>query len=327
MRHGLRGTPFIKLLKVGMPRIAQSLLDTTFYLYPSREAAERGESSGGTGFLVGYVPRNWIVHFPHVYAVTNYHVAVAGGCPVVRINTHDGKTDIFELDNSDWHFVPDGHDIAIAHLPLRPDVQKFNVIPSQMFTSREDLRFDQIGAGDDVFMVGRFIDHDGDTTNQPALRFGHISVMLTHIYLEELKRKCECYCIDLHSRTGFSGSPVFVYRVFGQDLVGEPVKELIQKLQMDGDAPFWFYKKVFSLLGIHIGQFPEEWPIESSDPSVANKSPEHVVGMSGMTIVAPAWAIDEVLELPAVQKERQALEPAREELARELKKLPKLENF
>lgn len=147
------------------------------------------------------------------------------------------------------------------------------------------------------------------------------SLLDTTFYLYPSKEAAE----RGESSGGFSGSPVFVYRVFGQDLVGEPIKELIKKLQIDGNAPFWYYRQVFSLLGVHVGQFPEEWPIESSNSGVANKSSEYVVGMSGMTIVAPAWAIDEVLELPAVQKERQALEPAREELARKLKKLPQLE--
>jgi hypothetical protein len=79
----------------------------------------------------------------------------------------------------------------------------------------------QIGPGDDVFMVGRFIDHDGGNKNRPALRFGNISIDPTPI-MQDNGVRVPAYCVDLHSRTGFSGSPVFVYRTPGPDLDPPP---------------------------------------------------------------------------------------------------------
>ena len=84
------------------------------YLYPSKEDATRGTKFGGTGFLVSYSPKHYQIRHPHVYAVTNHHVAVGGSSPVIRATGKDGGNKIFEFDSSDWEFVPGGDDIAVA---------------------------------------------------------------------------------------------------------------------------------------------------------------------------------------------------------------------
>ena len=50
----------------------------------------------------------------------------------------------------------------------------------------------------------RFIDHDGGQKNQPALRFGNVSMNPTPIR-QDNGVEAEAYCIDLHSRSGYSG--------------------------------------------------------------------------------------------------------------------------
>ena len=60
-------------------------------------------------------------------------------------------------------------------------------------------------------MVGRFVDHDGGPTNLPAARFGNISIGPSKIR-SELGKYVDTICLDTNSRTGFSGSPVYVYR-------------------------------------------------------------------------------------------------------------------
>src|SRR4051794_18595780 len=73
------------------------------------------------------------------------------------------------------------------------------------------------------------------------------------------------------------------------------------------------------LLGIHWGQFPEYWQISSEGTVVATEGQrdlvvegQYIKGVSGMTCVAPAWAILEALNHPMIQsiieqRERQAL--------------------
>lgn len=60
-------------------------------LYRSVEEAEGGQEYGGAGFLVS-VPWETRPIAIHMYAVTNYHVAIADGASVIRLNTKDDKS-------------------------------------------------------------------------------------------------------------------------------------------------------------------------------------------------------------------------------------------
>lgn len=69
---------------------------------------------------------------------------------------------------------------------------------------------------------------------------------------------------------------------------------------------------LFRLLGLHWGQFPEEWELRRvSKVSEARKKGlitegAYVKGMSGMTCVIPAWHIMEVLQMPRLRELRRS---------------------
>ena len=303
-----------------MPRISQAILDSTFYLYRTEEDAAGGNNFGGTGFLVSYEcvyqvdngRLNNLVAKHHIYAVTNWHVALRSGCSVIRINTRDGKTKTFPVDPIDWSFVPRGDDVAVTPLPVDFSELQCNTIGTHLFETKEYLDY-RVGPGEDVFMVGRFVDHDGGTTNQPAIRFGNISVMPTAMKIPELSRTRDYYCIDLHSRSGFSGSPVFAYRTFGQDLEGNDIQKLVNKITNMEHIFSSDFSPRLSLLGIHCGQFTEEWYIDNRKrrSGKVKGNGEYIVGMSGMAIVSPAWTIMEALDLPKFQRERAEVDAER----------------
>src|SRR5687767_2277527 len=92
-----------------MPRIPQEVLRCVFFLYDTRDAAESGHGTGGTGFLLSQKLS--------LYGITNYHVAKKRGCSVARITAVDGSVRILELDPSDWHSIPGGFDVAAVELP------------------------------------------------------------------------------------------------------------------------------------------------------------------------------------------------------------------
>ena len=73
------------------------ILETVFFLYPSREDAERGTEFGGTGFLVAVPFTTGSYGLYHIHRVTNWHVAVSSGASVIRINRHDGTSEPFEF--------------------------------------------------------------------------------------------------------------------------------------------------------------------------------------------------------------------------------------
>ncbi len=271
----------------------KSLLDTVFFLYATVEDAWEGKQSGGTGFFATVASDRYPSLF-YQYAVTNWHVACEGGCPIVRLNTLDGNTDIITLKVSDWRFIPEKYDIAVAPIPHDLSQHKVMYLAPNFLLSEDEEETLDIGVGEDVFMVGRFVDYDGVQTNQPAARFGNISIAYATV-----KQPTGYYgrsiVIDLHSRSGFSGSPVFVYRTPGSLFPPASEKGLV-----------WVGGHTMKLLGIHWGQFPEEWELTSKSPAEASliREGQYVKGFSGMTCVCPSSAILELLNLPEFKEMR-----------------------
>jgi hypothetical protein len=314
-----------------VPKIPAQVLSAVFYLYESRADAEAGQNPGGTGFIVGWNKGPSLGGPYHLYAVTNWHVAVKDypedgpPCPVIRLNTKSNKTSVMELRPEDWHYVPGGPDIAVAPIEIASNLLKWSYIPTDMFAGLEDIRDGRVAVGDDVFMAGLFLDHDGGAVNVPSSRFGNISVLPTpHSKISQpTGLEAPVYVVDMHSRSGFSGSPVFIYRTPGQDLTTPIQMQLRVTIDRDRMSRHPLHSDdvritadtIFMFLGIHFGQFAEEW--ERGDAS--ENSPEirrrgliddgtYVKGWSGMTTVIPAWDIINVLEnvpeLVAMRNER-----------------------
>ncbi len=294
--HSSRGIKFTRWVDGGMPRIPTEILGSVFYLYKTPEDAESGSEYGGTGFFIG-VPSKTDPRYSHVYAITNYHTVFEHGYTTIRINTVNGIPDFLELiPDVDWKYLPGGGDVTVCpiHQHLKGDYHKLIYIPIRLFATKSIVDDKNIGIGDDVFMVGRFIKRDGAPTDSPAVRFGNISVMPTHIEPMSNGIK-DSYCIDLHSRSGFSGSPVWVYRTPGND---------IETSMRTGHAVlsggFLFF------LGIHWGQFPELWEITDKDKLKEATSGlitegKYIKGVSGMTCVMPPEPILEALNIQSLK--------------------------
>lgn len=294
--------------QLAVPRIPDIFLDGAFYLYRSVEAAKAGEKAGGTGFFVA-VRSEEKPGAHYLYAVSNWHVAMNGGFSVIRVNTLTGDSDIIELGPEDWEFDPQkGYDIALAPIQLNNTHHRFGLVEREALVTRD--RFfpggpdkSPIGVGDEIFMVGRFVDHDGGVTNQPAARFGSISIGPSRLR-SALGKDVETLCLDTNSRTGYSGSPVFVYRTAFSDLG--------QLMELDDGKPNIpsIRRPFLMLLGIHTGQFPEWYEYRENEATRGDEaaSKGQVRGLSGMTRVAPAWCIDELLDLPKLKRRREASE-------------------
>lgn len=286
-----------------MPRIPPAMLNSVVYLYPTVADAKAGRNFVGSGFLVFWEFEGTSQGL--VYVVTNWHVACQGS-PVVRVGTEDGGCDVFDFDEVEWEFDPK-YDIAVHAIALKQGFHRYAFMPINGFVTLEKAKEQKIGPGDDVFMVGRFIDHDGVTENRPAVRFGNISIDPTSI-VQESGVAADSYCLDLHSRTGYSGSPVFIYRTPGYDLE--------QSLEgSDGQRLLLAGTNLLMLLGIHFAQFPELWEVTDKGKLINKDTHEPLLtdgkfirGLSGMTCVLPAWSILEVLNMPKIKTHRNAVE-------------------
>lgn len=324
-----RGVPQTHWVKFGMPRIPHNVIRSVFYLYRSREDAQAGKDPGGTGFIVRY--DGWFGNprppGPCFYGVTNWHVACRAGCSVVRLNARGSGTDIIEFGPEDWHFLPGKYDVAVVPLTLDEAKHDASYVSTNLFAPMVQGHYGrEISIGEDAFMMGLFVDHDGVTTNVPGARFGNISMLPNPSapILQPTGFRGEAYVIDMHSRGGFSGSPVFVYRTFGSDLTDRGVEfdnlvitNLDQVLRAQGRASMrgrLESNTLFNLLGIHWGQFPEEWEITEGAKSEEARHKlkvdgAYVQGLSGMTLVVPAWHIREVLDMPKLAEARPPRRP------------------
>ena len=302
-RFSSAGTPYESWVAVGMPRVPSNYLDSVCYLYNSEDDAKKGVNFGGTGFLVSYPSITPGQVF--LYIVTNWHVACRDGASCVRINKIDGTHDIFPYEPHEWEFDP-RYDIAVKLISLPSKSHKVTYISVKGFAHPRHMNSEHVSIGDDVFMIGRFVDHDGGSVNRPSLRFGNISVMPFPIEQPNGK-KADTFCVDLHCRSGYSGSPVFVYRTPGSDLSDFPEDLVGEQVLIAG-------RHYLGLLGILYGQFPEEWEIKQKKTSKSriatstglplNVDGAYIAGLSGMSCVLPAWSILEVLDMAVLKNER-----------------------
>ena len=338
------GVPQKEWVRVGMPRIPQNVINSVFFLYKSEDDAKAGRNPEGSGFIVAYSePEGRQIRHTY-YGVTNWHVACGGGASVVRLNTTDGGTDVLDFNPDQWEFIPGKYDVAVVELSIDQSRHDVSAIPITLFVENiisERHEHQLFGVGDDVFMLGLFLDHDGIVKNVPSARFGNISMMPSQqaTIKQDTGYDGISYIVDMRSRSGFSGSPVFAYRTFGNDLTNRGFGEDFDSIDVDGElnlepsrtgamAPFREELRsvrltgsrgrlkttaLLKLLGIHWGQFPEEWELKHPESMGKNEKRRHLItdgayvaGLSGMTCVIPAWQILEVLNVRELGDRRTA---------------------
>lgn len=314
VRQSARGHTYRVWRRGRVPRIPQQYLDCSIYLYDSRMAAEAGERLGGSGCLVRLIThsgwdderykrtgRGMIVYPPHIYAVTNRHV-VEGGCPVIRLNTIDDEIDVLELEQDDWILHPEGDDLAVAAIDLPNGRHKYHPLDPGEFITRYDVT--GLGAGDDTFMVGRFISHAGRQRNTPSLRFGSIAMLPFEKVRLENGFMQEAFLVETRSISGYSGSPVFVYRPTQKTTAFN-----IPNVHPTWEDPYAEKYKEFevtsitdpvgrpALLGIDCGHVRNREPILNAEGK-PHQYGWHVETNTGMAIVIPAWRLYDLLNKP-----------------------------
>lgn len=283
-----------------MGRVPDLVLHSVVFMYPSEEDARTGSQFGGSGFVLtvsfadedGNRPRMPHEIGPnHVYVVTNTHVARQ--CHIARIA--DASRPL--IKTSFWHDHPDGDDVSIAYLGLKPDVYYNTAIDTSMLATKEGLERKFVGPGDDVFMVGRFIGLDTAPHNTTVHRRGVIAlggtVRVENPTME--RHRQDSFVVEMHSRSGFSGSPVF----------------------LDLDPTHWMHEKATKfteprrgneMLGISWGMFPHYAKILDAETEAPIDENWIMTDNSGMELVVPAWKITELLEMEEVVAERTARE-------------------
>ncbi len=277
-----------------MPRIDDSFLECSIYLYPAQTSAESGERVGGSGLMVAIQSKVFDYKW-YVYAVTNSHVIREGKATFIRINTPGGKFEIVPTTQNNWFHHPNGDDIAACPIGLPLDKFKYRFVPRSDFLSQERITQHKIGPGADVFMVGRFIGHDGRHRNTPSLRFGNIAMMPLEPLHHQRGHMQESFLVEARSLPGYSGSPVFVHA----PAVGEH--------KPDGTLEFICFGPW--LLGLDWCHLHTKEPVRekgTDDPEIGEGW--FVYSNSGMAGVIPIWKLDELLDIDELRESRNRTE-------------------
>ena len=241
----------------GVPKIGDRFNKAVFFLYRTNPKTGIVEGPLGTGFFTyqfgsGELGKRSV----HYYGITNHHVAIGLGATIIRINTKDGGTRSLPFETEDWHFVPNGDDICAVDIDVsnfQPD-DAWDCIPEHTFLTRKEIESREIGLGENAFMVGLFVSHHGGKKNTPGGRFGNLAMLADDSapIRTEGGFNRPAHVVDMHARSGFSGSPVFVYRTPFDDLQANAAasKKTTMMLTTGKNMFLGFF-------GIHCSQFQE----------------------------------------------------------------------
>lgn len=290
-----------------MPRLVEAVLECSLYLYPTVDAAKGGEGTGGSGFLFGIESSSGD---QFLYAVSNSHVVRSN--PAVRLNTKDGKFDVLPLTADQWQHHPDGEtDLAAVPIDfIAPAKYRALAIGYPHLLTKELIPKFDIGIGDDLFLVGRFIDREGVQCNEPTVRFGAIAQMPGQQPIKTKVGNQDAFLAEIRSISGYSGSPVFALiprhrdptlsKKQREELTALPKgiggKERILFIGVDcGHMRFLDPDSVYEEI-INVDGDREARPIENLWINVN----------SGMAIVTGAWKLHELLkDHPELKKMRE----------------------
>jgi hypothetical protein len=274
-----------------MPRIPDAALEGIIYLYSSVVDAQNDSRSGGSGFFI-MDPSVVVSDLGVLYAVTNAHV-IEDGNTVIRLNTKDGKFATFDYTEQQWMIHPDKDDIAICAMEtLNPNLHIHKEITPEMLLKREEIAAFRIGPGDDIFVVGRFINSQGKVRNIPSVRFGNISQMPFEPIEQGRvfgKFQQESFLVEARSISGFSGSPVFL---------------ILRASDSRQEPGFQLSTDVFRLLGIQWGYIRDWEPVWDS----AEATGLRVHLNTGMMAVVPAWKLGDLLRSEALREHKRKVE-------------------
>ena len=281
-----------------VPPIPSHFMEAVVFLYCDETSARLGTGSAGSGFLARIGMGEGLPSA--VYVVTNDHVARQA--TAVRIADPDGRRppDVIETPQDEWLRHPDGDDVAVFPLGMGRRAESFYysaISPGNFMHAVGGKSW--LGPGEDVFLLGRHIGSDGVNVDTPMARFGHIAappVKIRNRYrgIDQLS-----YLVEVLSRTGYSGSPVIVFRLQLETphmggvriAIGEPRDRTLKgQFGMAGQP---------TLLGINWGHVDEPSSVlmraDEYDDALPHPDRLFVRQNSGLAAVVPAWKINDIL--------------------------------
>ena len=263
-----------------MPLMPKYFQQSLVFIYPNAAGARTDNGFLGAGFIVGH-PSPSHPGFHQHYIVTAYHVVKDSEHTAMRLNLTTGG--VFIIKNVPLRAWTLDKKLDLALMPAKLSGYDFSFVSVRKFMDQEKMTRHEIGAGDEVCLVGRVVRDKMHylKRNVSVLRFGNIALIPQY---EETM-----FMVELRSIAGHSGSPVMVYCP-PYDLSGVRTKE-----QM------W---SGYILLGMNRGHFREFEEIVSAR-DLKTRS-QHWVSQTNMAMsqIVPAWHIAALLDKPKLRRQR-----------------------
>jgi len=295
-------------------RLSPVILDSTLFLCRNRrqESGELRPVPVATGFLVSF-PIKDNPPADVYYVVTARHVVEDDRvAPIfVRANKADGTSAYYSTAGLEW-FVHDAADVAV-HLLTFDDALAVRCLAPRRFVVGPDYSFqttirahngqvvthkERILTGDEVAVVGLFVQDFGTTVNLPIARFGHIARMPSVVHTPRWRgdtHRSPAYLVECTSWAGMSGSPVFWF---------QKVYHSIQ----DGATAKTREQMIPALVGLISGHVnrKSEWQVEREDKTETITADLN----TGVAVVTPSTALFELLTSEGVSAERREIASA-----------------
>ena len=201
---------------------------------------------------------------------------------MIIINVKDGESIWAKCSSNDWllHPTDSGVDVAVLRLGI-PAAFDHLVFPHSLCITDETLKSNEVGLGDEVFVVGLFKHHHGNRRNIPIVRVGNLAALAEEKVSTKDFGLVDAYLIEARSIGGLSGSPVFLN-------LGV-VRRIDNQIKHATGGPMVF------LLGLIHGHYdvPSSSVDESQEDGTDHLTTERV--NTGMAIVVPMHKIFEVV--------------------------------
>jgi hypothetical protein len=267
-------------------------------LKPEELSTLKQESYFGTGFIVFFPDERLGKDMGFKYLITNRHVVQPGiengrPCKVVNysisanhVGTPTNPTSYLQsLPASPeglWVFPDDGSvDLAAAQFGLLNSEYDFMTIPTTWFVTQEMIQKNEVVEGDPVIFTGLFIQYVGTTSLEPVVRSGAIAMLPQNLIQTTLHKLGHVYLAEAHVFGGNSGSPMFV-----------DVNKFKSGFGFD-----------YKFLGVVTGEIQET---EDLTLNVSTTYKGTVSANSNVSVIVPAFEVNNLLMSPAFQRARDA---------------------
>ena len=222
-----------------------------------------------------------------MYAVTARHVIdnirkIGVTESFLRVNLKDGQAQWFKAPLNAWFVHPADPSIDVAILPMElPEPLDHLFLPYSLCATEQDMKDNEVGVGEEVFITGLFKHHHGSRKNIPIVRIGNLACMTEEKVATNHFGEMDAFLIEARSIGGLSGSPVFL--------------SLGSSRVIKGTVRFGPSDRPFLLLGLVHGHYDvgaTEIDRLSDDGTDAAQN-DHV--NTGIAIVVPFSKIDTVV--------------------------------